>query len=52
MFLLDEERESDRVAARPDVFPALLNISDLVGSQFGLGVSQILEYPKINSYLD
>ena len=45
-YLLDKERRNDGVTARPDVFPAPLDISDLVGSQFGLGISQIFGFPR------
>ena len=50
--LLGEERGNDGVAVTPDVFPAPLDIMDLVGSQFGLGVSQIFGFPKKNNFLD
>ena len=41
----DEEERDDSVAARPDVFPAPLYISDLVGSSFSLRISQIFGFP-------
>ena len=47
--LLDEDSGNDGITAGPDVFPAPLDIMDLVGGQFGLGISQILGFPNMNN---
>ena len=46
--ILDEDGGDHGVAATPDIFPAPLDISDLVGSQFSLGISQIFGLPNVS----
>ena len=42
---LDEEGGDDAVAVSPDVFPAPLDVANLMGSHFSLGISQIFGFP-------
>ena len=44
--ILDEDGRDHGVAVTPDIFPAPLDIMDLVGGQFGLGISQIFGFPN------
>jgi hypothetical protein len=43
-FLLDEDGRDHGVAVGTDGFPASLDIMNLMGSQFGLGISQIFRF--------
>ena len=47
--LLDENGRDHGVAALTDVFPRSLNIANLVRSQLGLGISQVLGFPEESS---
>ena len=42
---LDEDGRDDGVAVASQVLPAPLDVADLVGRQFGLGISQIFGVP-------
>ena len=50
---LDEDGRDDGVAVASQVLPTPLDVADLVGRQFGLGISQIFRVPiELNEMID
>jgi hypothetical protein len=47
--ILDEDGGDQRVAVGADVFPAPLDIMNLVGGQFSLGIGQIFCFPMVDN---